>query len=164
VNQSYQYDNAVDYYAGRVTGDILSMVGGSSSIVVEGVIGGTAQVTYGGMILSASAKNFGDDLNKLKSSYNNQGSINKVLSGASETTNGKGIAKNYEKSGGYNQTLRDFDSLNPSSVKDIQTQYGPGKVGRLSDGTTVVARPGSATGGPTLEISISNSKVYKIRY
>ncbi|MDF2802018.1 MAG: hypothetical protein K0S61_1921 [Anaerocolumna sp.] len=28
VNQSYQYDNAVDYYAGRVTGDILSMIGG----------------------------------------------------------------------------------------------------------------------------------------
>ncbi|MDF2804840.1 MAG: hypothetical protein K0S61_4745 [Anaerocolumna sp.] len=31
---SYQYDNAVDYYAGRVTGDILSMVGGSSSLLV----------------------------------------------------------------------------------------------------------------------------------
>ena len=49
-------------------------------------------------------------------------------------------------------------------VKEIQTKYGPGKVGKLSDGTTVVARPGSTTGGATLEIRVSNRKVYKIRY
>ena len=36
--------------------------------------------------------------------------------------------------------------------------------GKLSDGTTVVARPGSTTGGATLEIRVSNRKVYKIRY
>lgn len=63
-----------------------------------------------------------------------------------------------------NQTLKDFDSLNPVDIKEIQTQYGLGRVGRLSDGTTVVARPGSVTGGATLEIRISNSKVFKIRY
>ena len=44
------------------------------------------------------------------------------------------------------------------------TKYGTGKVGTLSDGTKVVARQGSTTGGPTLEIKVSNSKVYKIRY
>lgn len=49
-------------------------------------------------------------------------------------------------------------------IKEIQTKYGTGYVGTLSDGTTVVARPGSSTGGATLEINISNSKVYKIRY
>lgn len=49
-------------------------------------------------------------------------------------------------------------------MKDIQTKYGFGKVGTLSDGTKVVARQGSTTGGATLEIKISNSKVYKIRY
>ena len=48
-------------------------------------------------------------------------------------------------------------------MKDIQTQYGPGKVGYLEDGTTVVARPGSKTGGATLEIKISK-KICKIRY
>jgi len=57
VNQSYQYDNAVDYYAGRVTGDILSMVGGSSSIVsglgtiVASVLGGGAITVSSGGIL-----------------------------------------------------------------------------------------------------------------
>lgn len=54
--------------------------------------------------------------------------------------------------------------MNPLAVKDISTQYGSGKVGKLSDGTTVVARPGSETGGATLEIRVSNNKVFKIRY
>ena len=74
------------------------------------------------------------------------------------------LQKNFESSGGFEQTLKDFNSLNPSDVKDIQTQYGPGKVGTLNDGTTVVACPGSTTGGATLEIRVSNSKVFKIRY
>jgi RHS repeat-associated protein len=90
--------------------------------------------------------------------------IEDVLEGASETTNGKGVARNFEKSGGFEKTLEDFNSLRPTDVKDIQTKYGPGKVGKLSDGTTVVARPGSKTSGPTLEITVSNSKAYKIRY
>lgn len=87
-----------------------------------------------------------------------------LIQGVNETTNGKGIARNFEKTGGYSQTVNDFNSLNPTNVKEIQTKYGTGYVGTLSDGTTVVARPGSATGGATLEINISNSKVYKIRY
>lgn len=57
-----------------------------------------------------------------------------------ETTNGKGVARNFEASGGYEQTLKDFEALNPTGVKDIQTKYGLGKVGILSDGTKVVAR------------------------
>lgn len=44
---------------------------------------------------------------------------------------------------GYEQTLKDFDKLNPTNVKDIETQYGTRKVGTLSDGTKVVARQGS---------------------
>jgi hypothetical protein len=91
-------------------------------------------------------------------------SIDDILEGATETTNNAGKARNFEKMGGFEKTLEDFNGLNPSNVKDIQTKYGPGKVGTLSDGTTVVARPGSTTGGPTLEITVSNNKIYKIRY
>ena len=90
--------------------------------------------------------------------------VDDLLKGLDETTNGKGVARNFESIGGYDQALKDFDALNPSNVKDIQTKYGHGKVGTLSDGTKVVARQGSTTGGPTLEIKVSNSKVYKIRY
>lgn len=90
--------------------------------------------------------------------------IDDIIDKLPETTNGKGVARNFESTGGFDQTIKDFDDLNPIDVKEIQTQYGPGKVGKLSDGTTVVARPGSTTGGATLEIRVSNSKVYKIRY
>ena len=85
-------------------------------------------------------------------------SIDDILEGGKETTNNAGVAKNFEK------TLEDFEALQLSNVKDIQTQYGLGKVGYLEDGTLVVARPGSKTGGPTLEIKVSNKKIYKIRY
>ena len=74
------------------------------------------------------------------------------------------MARNFEKTGGFTKTLKDFDALNPTDVKDIQTQYGTGKVGKLNGGISVIARPGSKTGGATLEIKISNSKIYKIRY
>ena len=90
--------------------------------------------------------------------------VDDLLKGLDETTNGKGVARNFESTGGYDRTLKEFDALNPSNIKDIQTKYGPGKVGTLSDGTKVVARQGSTTGGPTLEIKVLNSKVYKIRY
>ena len=87
-----------------------------------------------------------------------------MINGLEEKINGKGIARNFETSGGYEQILKDFESLNSSNVKDIRTKYEPEKLGTLSDGTKVVARQGSTTGEATLEIKISNSKVYKIRY
>ena len=90
--------------------------------------------------------------------------IDDIIDGLPETTNGKGVARNFESTGDFEQTIRDFDALNPIDVKEIQTKYGSGKVGKLSDGTTVVARPVSTTGGATLEIRVSNRKVYKIRY
>ena len=90
--------------------------------------------------------------------------IDDIIDGLPETTNGKGVARNFESTGDFEQTIREFDAINPIDVKEIQTKYGSGKVGKLSDGTTVVARPGSTTGGATLEIRVSNRKVYKIRY
>lgn len=90
--------------------------------------------------------------------------VDELIKGLKETTNGKGVARNFEAVGGYKQTLKDFKALKPTDVKEIKTKYGSGKVGTLSDGTKVVARPGSKTGGATLELRVSNSKVYKIRY
>ena len=90
--------------------------------------------------------------------------VDDLLGDLLETTNGKGIARNFESSGGYRQTLMDFDSLQLSNIREIQTKYGIRKVGILKNGGTVVARPGSNTGGATLEITISNTQKYKIRY
>lgn len=90
--------------------------------------------------------------------------INNLIKNLNETTNKKGITRNFESSGGYAQTIRDFESLNLSNVRDIQTKYGTGEFGLLDNKINVIARRGSTTGGPTLEIQISKNRVYKIRY
>jgi RHS repeat-associated protein len=56
---------------------------------------------------------------------------------------------------------RDFDALNPTGVKDYP---GGVKVGKLPNGDTVVARPTSTDGRPTLEIQRQNGDVTKTRY
>lgn len=119
--------------------------------VLEGKLNNASKGNVGGKVVEGSS---------------NAVSIDGILKGATESTNGKGVARNFDKSGGFAQTLKDFDSLDLdfATVKEIQTQYGVGRVGKLKDGTTVVARPGSNTGGATLEIRVSNTKVYKVRY
>lgn len=131
-------------------GEFAVSVSGTLENTAAGI---TAMGIYGG---SSSG---GDDAIK-----SGNKSIDDLINSMEETTNRKGVARNFESSGGYEQTLKDFETLNPTNVKDIQTKYGPRKVGTLNDGTKVVARQGSKTGGPTLEIKVSNSKVYKIRY
>ena len=101
---------------------------------------------------------------KLKKDEDIPQEVKDLIKDAKDTTNKTGIARNYEKMGGYEKALEDFNRLNLQNVKDIQTQYGPGKVGSLKNGGRAVVRPGSKTGGSTLEIVISNSKIYKIRY
>ena len=51
-----------------------------------------------------------------------------------------------------------------SERPEITTKYGTGLYGTLRDGTTIIARRGSKSDGPTLEINPSKGKVYKYRY
>ncbi|MBF2596514.1 hypothetical protein IBB46_04505 [Listeria welshimeri] len=91
-------------------------------------------------------------------------SVDDLLSETKETTSKKGVTRNYEKAGGWNQASKDFDNMGLSDVKNIDTKYGPGKVGKMKDGTVVSLRPGSNTGGTAVEIRISSKKIIKIRY
>lgn len=90
--------------------------------------------------------------------------VEDILSDAKPGRATKGRTIQYEKPGTYKQTSRDFDALKPSDTKEIQTQYGPGKVGTLPDGRKVIARPGSSDGRPTLEIRNANGRGSEIRY
>ncbi len=76
----------------------------------------------------------------------------------------KGKTTLYEKPGDFSQASKEFDSLNPSNVKDINTSYGQGKTGTLPDGRTITVRPGSTDGRPTLEIRNPNGRGIEIRY
>ena len=134
----------------------------AGACVIVSVVSGS-MVRMAGKNANIAEKWIGKDV-RLCRSRSGSKTVDDLINGLEETTNGKEIARNFETFGGYEQTLKDFEALNPSNVKDIQTKYGFGKVGTLSDGTKVVARQGSTTGGATLEIKISNSKVCKIRY
>ena len=90
--------------------------------------------------------------------------VDDILDNATSGRATKGKTTQYVKPGTYTQAVDDFNSLNPSNVKDINTNYGSGKTGTLSDGRTVTVRPGSTDGRPTVEIRGSNGRGMEIRY
>jgi Pre-toxin TG len=71
----------------------------------------------------------------------------------------KGRTTQYELSGGFNQAVNDFYSLNPKITKNTPDL----KVGILQDGRTVIVRTKSSDGRPTLEIQDGKKKI-KFRY
>ncbi|HAQ41166.1 MAG TPA: hypothetical protein DCM73_10270, partial [Clostridiales bacterium] len=83
-------------------------------------------------------------------------SVDDILDGATAGRVTKGKTNQYVKPGDFNSASKEFDSLNPSNVKNINTSYGQGKTGTLPDGRTVTVRPGSTDGRPTLEIRNPN--------
>ncbi|WP_206848656.1 hypothetical protein [Enterococcus plantarum] len=90
--------------------------------------------------------------------------VDDILEGAKDTTRPIGKAKNFEKDGNMDDAVDDFNSLNPKNVKEIKTQYGDGLHGVLEDGTRISVRPGSGTGGSTLEIKAPGKPLIKVRY
>ncbi|GHT89316.1 hypothetical protein AGMMS49960_21680 [Betaproteobacteria bacterium] len=91
-------------------------------------------------------------------------SVDDILSGTTPGRATKGKTTQYIKQGSYDQVVKDFDSLNPLNVRDINTNYDQGKTGTLPDGKAVTVRPGSTDGRPTLEIRGSNGRGIEIRY
>lgn len=66
----------------------------------------------------------------------------------------------WEKAGGMPEADADFDNLQPTDVRD---RPGGGRIGQLPEGKTVIVRPDSSDGRPTLEIQ-SGKKYDKVRY
>jgi len=186
--------DSLAFHSGRLTGTALTFVGaireltGGATMSFGGLIlapetGGTSAVaTTAGIALIAhgtiatknSFQNGIDDSrhfikaaegsSSLEKKFTRKDAIEYLNEGAIDITTSKSGAKNMQKSGGYEQTEKDFYNLNPDNVKELITKYGSGLYGTLSDGTIVVARRGSKSAGSTLEISPGSRKVYKYRY
>lgn len=87
--------------------------------------------------------------------------LEEILSKAKKGNKTKGRSKIYEKEGGYEEALKDFEKLNPTEIKKIEI----GLVGRLPDGKYINVRTSSEDGRPTLEIfNPANKGKIKIRY
>lgn len=96
--------------------------------------------------------------------------IEEILASAERITDPPRGGRQYVKSGGFDEANKDFDSLGPKNVKDIQLQGGgTGRVGELSDGRNVAVRSSSTgrlgqnNGPATLEIQ-DGRKSTKVRY
>ena len=79
----------------------------------------------------------------------------------------RGRTTQFERRGSFQDAQRDFDRLHPSNIQNINTKWGPGRTGILSDGRKITVRPGSTLPGnpSTLEIqSETIPRVIKIRY
>ena len=100
---------------------------------------------------------------KKKALAKKERSIDDIISGSKPGRPTKGKTTQYERAGGFDQANKDFDSLGVKNVKDINTAYGPGRTGNLSDGRKVIVRPGSKDGRPTLEIQKSKETI-KFRF
>jgi hypothetical protein len=72
----------------------------------------------------------------------------------------RGPTDQREKEGNVDTANGDFDNLDLSDVRDIP---GIGRVGTLPDGRTVIIRPDSSDGRPTIEIQDGRSRI-KVRY
>ena len=92
------------------------------------------------------------------------------------TEDESGETINLERKGDYETALEEFKSfVDPETISDMPTsKYGVGLKGRL-DGTlysdldapgkiSITIRPGSKTGGSTVEIKLAKKRVFKIRY
>ena len=141
------------------TGDILVLPGGDY-VFVERTY--TEQLEEPVAIYNFEVQDFHTYfVGKCNVLVHNACTLEEVLADATETTNVKGRTRNFEKTGGYNQALSDFENLNQSASRTIQTKYGDGKQG-IYNGSNLVLRPGSRTGGITLEVQISSRKIVKI--
>ena len=151
---------------------------------------GATVAIYGGATAFQAGQNLVEDISRFKAStsgsaspkndfhslmFNNRGqgaggsktsldsndSVDKILEKAVPRPE-KRWAKQYDKTGGYEQAEKDFYSLDleEGSVRDIKN----GKEGILRDGRHVNVRRKSTEGHPTLEIINSRNKRTKIRY
>lgn len=120
----------------------------------------TASVAIARLVVSSLARlrTLGEAIGKIikglkdKIKGNAPKSLDEILKGAIKGKKTGGTTTIYEKQGGFSQTNKDFDALGLSDIKEVPTQYGKARVGTLSDGRNVTARPGSSDGRPTLEI------------
>ena len=92
--------------------------------------------------------------------------LDELLEDATPGRKTKGKSQQWEKPGDINKAMDEFNKFNPDNVRDINTQYGPGKSGTLPDGSSINVRPGSSfdPNSPTIEIIRPNGIRIKIRY
>ena len=188
----YQGLQEIAFGMGTMGGGIAAAALTGVGITITPAVAATGATVaiYGGATAAQAGQNLVEDISRFKAStsgsaspkndfhslmFNNRGqgaggsktsldsndSVDKILEKAVPRPE-KRWAKQYDKTGGYEQAEKDFYSLDleEGSVRDIKN----GKEGILRDGRHVNVRRKSTEGHPTLEIINSRNKRTKIRY
>ncbi|MBS1912968.1 MAG: hypothetical protein JST22_13360, partial [Bacteroidetes bacterium] len=88
--------------------------------------------------------------------------LDKIVAGA--TPGKKSSTRQFIKEGGLEQAVKDFDKIVAPNALPLPGKDGS-MIGTLSGtGATVIVRPTSTEGSPTLEIQLEKQKPIKIRY
>jgi RHS repeat-associated protein len=127
--------------------------------VTQGGVGqmrGLAQPGVRGLLAAAE----GDDGEKEAADCDKGGGKAPPVPGATPGRETKGRSTQWGKPGGMAEADADFDALGPTGVRSLPNG---GRVGTLPDGRTVIVRPVSSDGRPTLEIQDGKNKD-KVRY
>lgn len=90
--------------------------------------------------------------------------ITELLRSAQRDLEKAGGAKIYEKTGTYEDAVKDFENLNPSNIRNIPGKIG--KIGHLPNNRTIHVRLQSSDTRATLELynKITKKIIFKIRY
>ena len=89
--------------------------------------------------------------------------IDKVLQGSKPGRETKGSTRQFEKPGGFEKAIEDFNKMGIKEIKKLPNNNNEGSIGKLPDGRVVNVRMGSKDGRPSLEIYNGKSSI-KIRY
>lgn len=84
-----------------------------------------------------------------------------LIPGTTPERRTKGNTNIESKQGNFDTANGDFDALSPGDVSD---KGGGVRVGTLDDGRTIIVRPVSSDGSPTIEIQSGNRTRVKVRY
>ena len=170
----YQGLQEIAFGMGTMGGGIAAGASGVGAVTMPALTAaGATAIAHGGTSVLLGLGNAGNDFHSLmfnnrgqgaggsKTSLDSNDSVDKILEKAVPRPE-KRWAKQYDKTGGYEQAEKDFYSLDleEGSVRDIKN----GKEGILRDGRHVNVRRKSTEGHPTLEIINSRNKRTKIRY
>ena len=148
-----------------MAGDLLTIFDGDASALDK--IGAGVDLVVGTDFNNKgdkAAKKFLDIADDATSANKLSKKFDDITKGASFERKTKGNTNLYRKKGGMKSAEKDFNDMNLSDVTEFNTKYGTAKRGRNENGETVILRPGSSDGAPTIERQVNGRKKTEIRY
>nr|WP_320191893.1 hypothetical protein [uncultured Desulfobacter sp.] len=136
-----------------IDGGVLT--GPAAYIIVTAIAGG---IIYNGTPIAADIGQWIG--NQLWNESTEEGNDTCPVEGTTKGRKTKGRTDQREKEGNFDTANGDFDSLDPTDVRNLPNG---GRIGILPDGLRINVRPNSSDGRPTIEIQQGKKKI-KIRY